>query len=100
VEARVKFKIREGFKLFKSMDEAIDYECGGERSGVRPIAVGGQVVNFVRADLDALGRVGQLGKLEPVDDEARAYYGNTPPMIARTLTHPEEFARRAEEAPR
>jgi len=96
----MRFRIRPGFKLFRSVDESVDYEVRGPASGIVPRCVGGDVVNLTLEEVRTLSRQESLGKLEPVDAEAIAYFGNTKPVISRTITNPELYARPAPEPER
>lgn len=88
----MQFKIREGFKLFKSLDEAILFETMGTRSGVRPQAQGGDTVHLTATEVQQYSANGILGKLIPLDAEAVEHFGKTRPIISRLITHPAEFA--------
>jgi hypothetical protein len=89
----MKFKLREGFNLFKSMDEAIEFETRGLKSGVRPKIAGGQVVDLSEKQMGEYRRKGvELGKFEPIDDAAIAYFGDTAPIRSRVETQPHLFA--------
>jgi hypothetical protein len=90
----MKFRLREGFNLFKSMDESIEFETRGLKSGVRPVIAGGQIVDLSQKQLSEYSRKGvQLGKFEPIDDAAIAYFGDTTPIRSRVETDPHLFAR-------
>jgi hypothetical protein len=91
----MKWRIREGFTLFNSPEEAIEYRCGSR--AVRPLAVGGDVIAFTPTKLQSIKQGGLLGKLEPFDDEAIKYFGDTRPIVSRLITHPEEFIQRPPE---
>jgi hypothetical protein len=88
----MKFKIREGFKLFNSVDDAISFETMGTRSGVQPKAQGGDTVNLTALEVQQFAASGILGKLIPLDAEAIEHFGNTRPIVSRLITHPAEFA--------
>ena len=88
----MKFKIREGFKRFKTLDEAILFETMGTRSGVRPTAIGGDTIHLTAAEVQQYSASGNLGKLIPIDDDAVKHFGNTAPMISRLISHPHEYA--------
>jgi hypothetical protein len=88
----MKFKIREGFKLFNSTDDAISFETMGPRSGVRPRAQGGDTVRLTVLEVQQCAASGILGKLIPLDAEAIEHYGNTRPIVSRLITHPHEYA--------
>ena len=93
----MKFRIRPGFRLFKSHDEAIEFECRGAASGIKPRAVGGDVINLTAAEVSQLGAAGQLGKYEPVDAAALEAFGITVPIESKLVTNPELYARPAPE---
>lgn len=87
----MKFKVREGYKLFKSHDDAAEFETRGSASGIRPRAVGGDVVDLRPSEVSALYRAGRLGRLEPVDQEAIQAFGDTAPQVSRVVSNPELF---------
>ena len=78
----MKWRIREGFKLFRSPEEAIEFECGNR--AVRPRAQAGDEIILDAVELAQLCQQGALGRLEPVDDEALKYFGDTKPHMAHT----------------
>lgn len=88
----MKFRIRPGFTLFNSMDDQISWETMGARSGVVPKAKAGDVIHLTSTQVGEFGCAGALGKLEPLDEEAIAAFGNTPPIISRLISHPHEYA--------
>ncbi len=96
----MKFRIRPGFKLFADPGQAIDYLTRGATSGIKPRAQEGDVVDLTLDELVPMRYRGELGRLDPVDAEAREYYGDTQPAVSRLITHPELFARPAPEPPR
>jgi len=88
----MKFRVREGWQLFSTVDQMIEHQSRPE-SGVRPLAVAGNVHEFRLERLQQIVRGGHLGCLEPMDAEAKQYFGATTPRISKTLTHPALFAR-------
>jgi hypothetical protein len=87
----MKWKIRPGFALFHSPDEALEYQCGNR--AVKPRAKAGDVVTLTGAELGTLWRHKSLGMLEPVDDESRKYFGDTVPLVSRAENpSPSNFA--------
>lgn len=93
----MKFRIRPGFRLFKSVDESIEFECRGAQSGIKPRAVGGDVIHLTAAEVSQLAAAGQLGKYEPIDAEAIEAFGITAPIESKLVTHPELYAKPAPE---
>ena len=87
----MKFRVSEGFTLFKSQDEAIEFQCRGSASGIRPRAVGGDIVDLRSSEVSGLYRAGKLGRLEPVDEAAIAAFGDTKPEVSRVVSSPELF---------
>jgi hypothetical protein len=83
----MRFRIREGFKLFRTPDEALEFEAGNR--AIVPRAQGGEIVALTSAELGSLQRQGSLGKLEPLDQEAIEFYGTTEPMTARAAVAPD-----------
>jgi hypothetical protein len=79
----MKFRIRHGFNLFHSMDEAIDFGIMGAHCGAVPRAKGGDIVSLKPVEVAEHYRLGQLGMLEPLDAEAIKAYGSTVPIISR-----------------
>ena len=96
----MKFKVRPGFTLFKDHGDAWAYHAQGAGSGVVPLAREGQVRQFTIAELQQLARAGALGRIEPVDNDAIAYYGDTAPAVSLKVTRPELFAQPAPEPER
>jgi hypothetical protein len=86
----MKWKIREGFNLFNSPGDAIDYRLGNR--AIKPLAKGGDIVTLRPNMLEEIRQLDLLGKLEPMDDEAVRYFGNTKPIISRLVTDPVAFA--------
>lgn len=77
----MQFRIREGFKLFATPDEAIEAVAGNR--AIVPRAQGGDVATFSQAEIVALQRRGELGALEPIDPAAIEFFGDTKPLTAR-----------------
>jgi hypothetical protein len=71
----MEFRIREGFALFRTMDESIDYRCGNK--SIRPRASAGQTIKLSDQELLEIVHAGQLGALEPIDEAARNFYAGT-----------------------
>jgi len=97
----MQFRIRPGFTLFRTRDEAIDYQSTGPISGARPRAQGGDVVSLNAKELGEILCKHELAKLEPVDPEAMtiyARYGNPEPIVSRVISHPYLFVRPKENA--
>jgi hypothetical protein len=92
----MKFRVRPGFTLFHSMDEAADFKAGNR--AVRPRAVAGQVARLTREEVSILVGRGELGRLEPIDGEAVSAYGDTKPLESLSMTRPELFVARPPEA--
>ena len=93
----MRFRIRPGFKLFASHDDAFTYEIHGTRSNVRPIAEAGDVVSLTHEQVQKLSGDGQLGKYEPLDTDAVAAYGLTTPIVSKLISNPGLYARPPEE---
>ena len=90
----MKFRVSEGFTLFKSQDEAIEFQCRGSASGIRPRAVGGDIVDLRSSEVSGLYRAGRLGRLEPVDELAIQAYGDTKPEVSRVVSNPTDYVPR------
>jgi hypothetical protein len=88
----MKFRIREGFRLFRPGDDPILYDTMGAKSGIVPRAVGGDEINLSQSEVQKFREADALGKLEPLDQEAIVAFGTTTPIIARIVTHPQEYA--------
>ena len=92
----MRFKIRPGFHLFRDQGDAWSYQASGQASGIVPLAGPGDEREFSREWLASIARTGSLGKLEPIDREAIAYFADTVPLVAKTITNPELYAPPAE----
>lgn len=91
----MRFRVRDGFRLFSSPGDAAAFECSGARSGVRPIEAGA-VVTLNMEQVVTLRGHGKLGGLDPVDEAARLAFGDTKPLVSDVYLHPERYAERAE----
>ena len=93
----MKFRVRPGFKLFESPSHAVQYECSGPKSGIRP-AEGGSIVSLNMEQVSTLAGNRRLGGLEPIDAEAIRAFGHTEALVSSIFTHPERHAIPAEPA--
>lgn len=96
----MRFRIREGFRLFQNRDDAEAFRTAGERSGVKPRASGGDIVELTLDQVRPIDHAGSLGMLEPVDDAARALYGDTKPLVARAISDPASTIPPTDDPPR
>ena len=96
----MKFKVRPGFRLFRDRGDAAAYNAQGAGSGVKPLALEGEVRQFTRRELEELSRAGALGRLEPVDAEATEYFGSTKPQTSDVILNPWRYAQPASEPER
>jgi hypothetical protein len=91
----VKFRIRPGFRAFTDHNAAAVFEATGAKSGIRPVTAG-RIVNLTPEQASAILCSGRLGALEPVDDAARKFYGDTPAAVPAHETNPSLYAIRPE----
>jgi hypothetical protein len=79
---KMKFRVRPGFVMCKSQDEAFAFRGGGiAASHVKPRAIAGGIVELSGEEASALLLSGRIGMLEPLDDIARYIYGKTAPIV-------------------
>jgi hypothetical protein len=80
----MKFRLRQGFTLYRNGDEMDLHRAGGELArGIRPRAVGGDLVDLNGLERCELGT--RLGMFEPVCEAAKREYVGVTPIYADAL---------------
>jgi hypothetical protein len=80
----MRWQIRPGFKLFATVHESMDYWAGNK--SVKPLAEEGKPFQLTGDRLRDIWARGELGALIPLDDEAKKYFGDTKPRIAKAVS--------------